>query len=219
MNQSSVNELVRVAIAQSVKDRSPWDISSKAKLHELGYGDAEIAELKTRLYKAVSGRKELNFSRFDSALKLTPKSTVKSVIDKLPKALPVTTRAGRAARLRISALPGRDPTPIKLRQDVDTAVRTVLSEKTQDYNFAQIKGGMKLGRDLKLRESDIAEVKLNLYKTLASKKSNFSDFYSGVDVDRDSTVKMMVDRVSGGLNRHGWLDEAVPGDDPTKVKG
>ena len=217
MKASSVNDLVRVAVAQSVKDRSPWKIPAKAKLQELGYGEAEIVELKTRLYKALSGKKGFNFSKFESTLKLTPKSTVKSVTEKLPKALGVTTKGGRGARARMSAISGRDPTPIKVRQDVDTAVRAVLSEKTRDYNFAQIKGGMKLGRDLKLGESEIAEVKLDLYKTLASKRSNFSDFFSGVDVGRDSTVKTMVDRVSGGLRREGWLDEA--GDDPTKVKG
>jgi hypothetical protein len=198
MKKLSVARLVRTAVAQSVKGIPPREILDKSTLRALGYGQADILQLRTRLFKAFSGKKEPDLSQFERVLNLTPESTVKEMIEKLPGALPTG----------ILTVHGDDPTQVKLKEELEGAVCVVLSESTPSFDFSQIQPDMTLGNDLKLDDAAIAEVKINLFKTLGSKGSRFSDFIAAVDVGGQSTVKSLIEQTF----------KALPGYDPTKPK-
>jgi hypothetical protein len=194
MDKLNVEELVRAAIARSTGHQSPGSIRDAAKLRDLGYDEADVLELKTRLMRAVSRKKPANLAKLRVALNVTPESSVKSVITRLQKVLPPS--AGRPAA-----------GTMKRGREVQAAVVTVLSEKTPKFDFTQIEPGMTLGADLGLDEPAIAEAKIQVFKTLGGK--DFSDFEASVKVGGKSTVKGMVDSVCASL----------PGDDTIDNKG
>jgi hypothetical protein len=189
-----VEDLVRGAVARSAKGRSPRQIANSATLHQLGYSEADVLQLKLRLLKSGSRRTLALESKLDSASVITPGSTVKAVIRTFQKILPPQS----------AKVTGADTPRVR---EVQVAVLSVLSENSPKVDFSRIEATMRLGRDLGLDEATIAEATIGVFHALSG--TDFPTYFSTVNVDRSATVKEMVDQILG----------ALPGEPSTPSKG
>ena len=210
MTKLSVEELVRAVVARSVRGRSPGQIANAMTLRELGYDDADTQELQLRLIKAVSPRRP-TASKLEQALPIAPDSKVAAVIEGLQAILPARAVKGGGEDLG-------DPR----RREVEVAVIAALSEISPNVDFSQVEAEMKLGKDLGLDATAIAEARIGAFKTLLGKA--FAAPLSTVQVGPSSTVEIMVELVHGafptGAARGGKaLASSLPGDVGTGRKG
>ena len=188
MNKPTIELLVWAAVTMSAGSALTTG-GRKSSLQQLGYDELGIAELSTRLYRALSGQKKLSFTQFQKKLNLNRKSTVSSISRKLSEIL---------------ALPGSDSTTSELLPGKSALVCAAIAEKTSDRDFFEIDNSLTLGPDLQLGPAQIEEVKIDIYKGMGSGKS-YQDFSSALErVNEHSTVAD--------------LQESLPGDDDTPFK-
>jgi len=93
--QENLTPVIKVVLAQMSDTHGMSDIETHETLQELGLrDDSTIAEVKTRIYRSISGNKnKLDFAKFYEKAVISLNSTVGQVIKSV-----------------MAALPGNDPT-------------------------------------------------------------------------------------------------------------
>jgi len=204
--------LVSSVLAQSSRRHSVSQIRPEHKIRDLGLDSAEIADVKTRLFRMVGGRKDRELPNFFKALRITPGSTVRQVANALVKIPSVTGALSPAA----ASLPGKDTTETK--GVVGTAVRVVLSQSST-HPYSRIRPESKL-KTLGVDAIGIVDLKTGIFKTFSGAKSplDFDEFSTALKVSPESTVKQVIQSSADALERHKKRRPAVNDDEGNLLK-
>lgn len=215
--------LVNSVLAQSSRRHSVVQIRPELKLKDLGLDSAEIANVKTRLFRTVAGRNDAKLPMFLKALRITPNSTVREVTTSFARTPLVSGILLPAA----ASLPGDDTTETK--GFVETAVRAVLSQASA-RPYMKITSELKLA-DLGLDSVGIVDLKTDIFRTFSGSRHalDFDKFSKSLNVSPESTVKQVIHSSVGALERprrqkpaasKGEADLSdLAGDDATEMKG
>ena len=199
MKKPIVEDLVDAAVVRSAFKRKR--VYRHTSLEDLGLDEAATSELTARLYRTVSSEKHrLDFPDFRRKMALTPKTKVAGVAVGLSRVVLAGKRSRGAVfgddptRIKLA---GDDPTPIKVSSDV--AVCATLAEKVPNLDFLDVEPKLLLGKDLKLGDAEIEEIKINLFQTLRPKQG-FEQFASSLKrINRNSSVKALLASVTRAL--------------------
>jgi hypothetical protein len=213
--------LVKSVLGQVSKRYSAILIRPDLRLRELGLNTAEIADLKIKLYRTITGKDDAEFNRFADAMSINPNSTVSQVVDRFAKT-PVASRLVLMAGDDTTSVKGLDiPT-------VGTAVRVAIAQGAA-CPLAKIKPNLKLSHgSITFDSGSITDLKAALVQTFSgsSHPTRFKHFSTRLKIDPDSTVKQIIDRSVNALLR-GDVDTDLkgaggaefPDDDITDIKG
>lgn len=118
MSKLDLEKIVRDAVAESMPKRGATSqLSRNVSLGSLGFRQTEIDKLKRQIFDVLIPHKERNFQQFKITFKLTPDSTLQTVIDQLPKARGVTL-AGKDDTVGRGRFAGDDDTTGRGRVDL-----------------------------------------------------------------------------------------------------
>jgi hypothetical protein len=208
METLHLGELVQITIAKSAKKPVLQIIDNNTTLSDLGYDEVDILELKVDLFKAIRVKQGVEVFRFQD-LRLTPDSTVQDVIDTLSRVLPSKITLGQKYHAK----------KMKLNRTLAATVCTLLSERTPAYNFTEIKPEFKLDKDLKLDETSIAQLKLDLFTIFGLSGNQLNKFNTALNIAKDASVQLMIDQVAQVIrsNKNFLAASSLPGDDDTEI--
>lgn len=229
--EDQVSPLVHSVLAQSSRRHSVVQIRPELKLKDLGLDSAEIANVKTKLYRTVAGRNDAKLPTFLKELRITPNSTVRDVTNSFAR----TPLASGILLPTAASLPGGDTTQTKGL--VETAVRAVLSHASA-HPYMKISPELKLA-DLGVDSVGIVGVKTGIFRTFSGEghELDFDKFSKSLKVSPRSTVKQVINSSTDALQRpkkqkplvgkceaelaelDGDDTTATKGDEPTEIKG